>query len=565
MTAMQPATALIPAALSVEENMTNLVETEVWEAGIYQFETEDPVLGGEDGIDNVPTRQLANRTAWLKAELLLRAALASPEFTGIPKVPTAALGTNTTQAASTAYVISAITALIDSSPGALDTLNELAAALGDDPNFATTITNALALKAPLANAVLTGDPKAPTPALGDNDTSIATTAFVQAAIASMNNSAIKTPARAGAPGNINVAAPGAAIDGVAMVANDRVLLLNQTLPAQNGIYTWNGAAVPMTRTTDADGTGELIPGTVIVVTEGTTFADSEWEISTDGAITIGTTGLAFKRIDQTAQPVTVPVRQTVLKAAAAPLQIGAGLAVNLLATATPYIVAIPAGMGANGQIDFIARIIADVVGFWTGIGASQTSYLYVDRNISTGAITGVVTNQAPVCQLSTVAPSTANAVHTYMTDTGDMYVGNGATASVVQRTLVGECVAGASTITSVTPYAPLGQNIITSSTLVSGTVQNFNHRIGGSIQPIVDYALKCTTATAGYSVGDEVPRWLDGYTSVADTGIGVYSDSKNVGVMPYGGNIAINTKSTGVVVAVTFSQFSLIMKIQRPY
>ena len=49
--------------------MANLKETATWEAGIYQFETSDPVMGGENGIDNKPTRQLANRTSWLKTEL----------------------------------------------------------------------------------------------------------------------------------------------------------------------------------------------------------------------------------------------------------------------------------------------------------------------------------------------------------------------------------------------------------------------------------------------------------------------------------------------------------------
>ncbi|STZ76117.1 putative phage tail fiber protein [Bergeriella denitrificans] len=49
--------------------MANLVETNRWEAGIYQFETSDPVMGGPNGIDNRPTRELANRTLWLKTEL----------------------------------------------------------------------------------------------------------------------------------------------------------------------------------------------------------------------------------------------------------------------------------------------------------------------------------------------------------------------------------------------------------------------------------------------------------------------------------------------------------------
>ena len=78
---------------------------------------------------------------------------------------------------------SKVDAVIDSAPGALDTLNELAAALGDDPNFSTTITNNLALKAPLASPALTGAPTAPTAAGSSNSTQIATTAFVQTAVA----------------------------------------------------------------------------------------------------------------------------------------------------------------------------------------------------------------------------------------------------------------------------------------------------------------------------------------------------------------------------------------------
>lgn len=70
----------------------------------------------------------------------------SPNFTGMPTAPTAAPGANTTQLANTTFVQAAIAALVASSPAALDTLNELAAALGDDPNFAATMTNALAAK-----------------------------------------------------------------------------------------------------------------------------------------------------------------------------------------------------------------------------------------------------------------------------------------------------------------------------------------------------------------------------------------------------------------------------------
>ena len=72
-------------------------------------------------------------------------------------VATASAGDNDTTVASTAFVSTAIANLADSAPSTLDTLNELAAALGDDANFSTTVTNSIALKAPLAGPTFTGD------------------------------------------------------------------------------------------------------------------------------------------------------------------------------------------------------------------------------------------------------------------------------------------------------------------------------------------------------------------------------------------------------------------------
>ncbi|REE92636.1 phage tail protein [Cupriavidus plantarum] len=80
------------------------------------------------------------------------------------------------------YVAAAIAALVDSSPATLNTLRELATALGDDPNFATTTINALALKAPLASPALTGTPTVPTAAGGTATPQAASTDFVQQAI-----------------------------------------------------------------------------------------------------------------------------------------------------------------------------------------------------------------------------------------------------------------------------------------------------------------------------------------------------------------------------------------------
>jgi len=85
------------------------------------------------------------------------APLASPALTGTPTAPTAGATVNTTQIATTAFVQTAVSNLVDSAPGTLNTLNELAAALGDDASFSTTVTNSIATKLPKAGGTMTGD------------------------------------------------------------------------------------------------------------------------------------------------------------------------------------------------------------------------------------------------------------------------------------------------------------------------------------------------------------------------------------------------------------------------
>lgn len=143
--------------------MANLPETPQWEEGIYQIEVSDPVLGGPDGISNRQAKQLASRTSYLKQKVekggsdlaahlaatdphTQYAMKASPTFTGTPTAPTAANNDNSKKLATTEFVARALAALADSAPETLDTLKELADALGNDPNFATTVLNSLATK-----------------------------------------------------------------------------------------------------------------------------------------------------------------------------------------------------------------------------------------------------------------------------------------------------------------------------------------------------------------------------------------------------------------------------------
>lgn len=188
--------------------MANLTETPIWEEGIYQLETLDLVEGGPEGIDNLQAKQLANRTVFLKAavESLVAAGYLTPDditalfatqaeaeagannaklmtplrvaqaiaalatvvaasetVAGKVELATSAetiTGTDTSRAVhpagALALVNAKIAALLDSTPATLDTLNELAAALGDDPNFATTMTNALAVKLAKSGDTMTG-------------------------------------------------------------------------------------------------------------------------------------------------------------------------------------------------------------------------------------------------------------------------------------------------------------------------------------------------------------------------------------------------------------------------
>ncbi|WP_298588980.1 shufflon system plasmid conjugative transfer pilus tip adhesin PilV [uncultured Selenomonas sp.] len=109
--------------------------------------------------------------AYTKAEtdarLNTKAALASPALTGTPTAPTAGRGTNNAQVATTAFVTQAIAALINGSPGALDTLQELAKALGNDADFAATVTNALAGKVAKSGDTMTGRLTAPSVLVND--------------------------------------------------------------------------------------------------------------------------------------------------------------------------------------------------------------------------------------------------------------------------------------------------------------------------------------------------------------------------------------------------------------
>jgi hypothetical protein len=193
--------------------------------------------------------------------------------------------------------------------------------------------------ASLNSPIFTGDPQAPTPAANDNDTSIATTAWVRGLslsdfltptgnISWANNKItnLATPTNASdaatkgyvdglvqeldskqsvrlkTTANIAIATPGntaANFDGVTPVIGDRILLTNQTTTSENGIYLFNGAATPLTRTIDANTSALVTAGQYMFVEEGTTAADTGWILITNDPITLDTTALTYTQFNGT--------------------------------------------------------------------------------------------------------------------------------------------------------------------------------------------------------------------------------------------------------------------------
>lgn len=119
------------------------------------------------------------------------------------------------------------------------------------------------------------------------DADAATKAYVDAARAGLD---VKDSVRAATTANITLSGT-QTIDGVSVVANDRVLVKDQTTGANNGIYV--AAAGAWSRATDADTSAEVTPGMFVFVEEGTANGDKQFVLTTNAPITLGTTSLGF--------------------------------------------------------------------------------------------------------------------------------------------------------------------------------------------------------------------------------------------------------------------------------
>lgn len=287
-------------------------------------------------------------TAYVQTEISgVYAPLASPALTGNPTAPTQAVDNSSTRLATTAYVIGQASAVADGTPAANGT-----AARGTSTHWARAdhVHPTDTTLAPLASPTFTGNPVAPTPAANDNDTSIATTAYVQTEIANdmdgnarvgvRKNSAGSTfirrrinliegsnvtltvaddsgseevdvtiaasgggasatdigfRAKAMSTADVTVSNPGTAVfDGITLTSGVDVLFLKgQSTPAQNGLYLFNGSGSALTRITSMDSSAEVLGGHLVIVERGTLNGATLWRNTNSNVITLDTTSLTY--------------------------------------------------------------------------------------------------------------------------------------------------------------------------------------------------------------------------------------------------------------------------------
>lgn len=245
-------------------------------------------------------------TAFVTTADNLKANIASPTFTGVPLSTTAAIDTNTTQIATTAYVVGQGYAKLASPTftGTVSGITKTMVGLGSVDNTADTAKpvstaqqTALDLKANIASPTFTGTVTVPTPT---NSTDAVTKAYADAITQSLD---IKDSVRVASTANIVIASAlinGSTIDGVVVATGNRVLLKNQTTASENGIYVVVASGVA-SRSTDANTSAKVTSGMYVFVSEGTVSANMGYVLTTDDTITLGTTSLTFTQFSGAGQ------------------------------------------------------------------------------------------------------------------------------------------------------------------------------------------------------------------------------------------------------------------------
>ena len=307
----------------------------------------------------------------------------------------------------------------------------------------------------------------------------------------------------------------ATVDDVSLSANDRVLVTGQSTASQNGIYyvqtLGNGSNGTWVRGLDANATGELFAGMIVMVTEGTAYSDKLWSLTTNGAITIGTTSLTFALTGGTGNAITSGTSHI-------KIAVEDGNAnVNIAGTSNVVVFA-STGVIVTG----ITTVSGNITGgnVITGGLASVTGNITGGNVITAGLIS--VTGNATGGNLITAGLASV---------IGNVTGGNlitGGLASVTGNVTGGNLITGglASVTGNITGGNILGNGAGLSGILAFGnvTVSNGNSAVANSISSTL-------TLTAGTGISITANAASDTITFAASSTTSIFSSGRDMGLV----------------------------------
>jgi len=362
------------------------------------------------------------------------------------------------------------------------------------------------------NLILNADPSS---ALG-----AATKQYVDGVAAGLTYKAAVRAKTTGSNITLASAAPNT-LDGVTLAANDRILVTDQTAPAENGIYyvstLGTGANGVWTRSTDANTSAQVPGGTTAFVNEGTANADTAWTLITNNPITLGTTGLTFSQTSGLGQVV----------AGAGLTKTGNTLDVGTLATTRIVVNAdtIDLGqpvIGGSGAASGITKVTVDVYGRVTNTSTA------VPSDIGAQPATTALTNLSALAGTGFLAQTSGTA-------NNGVFVERSLTTTTLTITNPAG-VAG-------NPTIDLTSGIVTASTYTSVTVDTYGRVTAGTNPAVTQSGVMLTNST-----GSTIAKLKALYKTATADQIALANASAS-GTMRFIGfaSASINTASTGLV------------------
>ena len=338
----------------------------------------------------------------------------------------------------------------------------------------------------------------------------------------ISNIDYKQSVRAVTTTNITLAggAPSTA-DSVSLAANDRILVTGQTTGSQNGLYyvttLGNGSNGTWTRSTDGDTTGEIDAGMIVLVTEGTVYADTQWKLTTNDPITIGTTTLTFVQ-NYSANSIS---------AGTSNVSVGSSANVTVSSAGTANVLTISStGTVVSGT--------ESVTGNITG-GNILTGGLVS----ATGSITGASVVGGVITGSSVSVTGNVTGVNHFGTNTS--VTGTTTAASVVGGVITGSSTSVTGTVTAATVNAAAIGNVgaaITAATVSAATIGNASAVLNGTTVSVTG------TVTAASVVGGVI-------TGSSTSVTGTTTAASVVGGVITGSSVSVTGAVTGTTITGT--------------